>query len=336
MQLTRRNPNMRVRYFCLFLLLGFTVPLLLSSNAQELPWSQRMANTTTQRWPDGKFVANDTLWKWNYELGVLLQGMADVWYHTGDATYYKYIKSAVDNLVSSDGSIPTYRPEDNELDDLALGRTLLLLYGVTQDAKYYKAAKLLRDQLKVHPRTTEGGFWHKQKYPNQMWLDGLYMAGPFYANYAVTFYEPQDFQDITKQFVLMARHAHDSKTGLLYHGWNETRQQHWANQSTGASPTFWARGMGWYMMALVDTLPYYQSDGRRAQLLDILRRLAASITRYQDKETGLWYQVMDKPHTKDNYFESSACLHMRLQKAYGWDTCNHPTHKTLNGHGKAF
>ncbi|MBX6358840.1 glycoside hydrolase family 88 protein [Pseudacidobacterium ailaaui] len=309
---------MRIRPLCLLLLFVLAGNPLSFSHAQELPWSQRMANTAIKRWPNGKFVSGNQPWKWNYELGVLLQGMDDVWYHTGDATYYRYMKNSVDTLVGSDGSIPTYRPEDNELDDLALGRTLLVLYGVTQDAKYYKAATLLRDQLRTHPRTSDGGFWHKQRYPNQMWLDGLYMAEPFYADYAVTFHQPQDFEDITKQFVLMEEHARDPKTGLLYHGWNETRQQRWANKDTGASPSFWARGMGWYMMALVDTLPYYQeNDPGRAKLLAILQRLAAAITKYQDKNTGLWYQVVDKPHEKGNYLESSAACMFTYAMAKG-------------------
>ena len=309
---------MRTRHISLLLLFLLTRVSLFSCPAQELPWSQRMANTAMERWPNGKFVSDDKPWKWNYELGVLLQGMGDVWYHTGNAAYYKYIKSSVDALVTADGSIPTYKPQDNELDDLALGRTLLLLYGVTQDAKYYKAATLLRDQLKTHPRTSDGGFWHKQRYPNQMWLDGLYMAGPFYADYAVTFQEPQNFADITKQFVLMEQHARDPKSGLLYHGWNETKQQRWANKTTGASPNFWARGMGWYMMALVDTLSYYpEDDPGRAKLLAILQRLAVAVTKYQDKSTGLWYQVVDKPREKGNYFESSAACMFTYALAKG-------------------
>jgi len=266
-----------------------------------------MANTTVSRWPKGNFVGEDKPWVWNYELGVLLQGMDAVWYHTADGAYYSYIKASIDPFVNPDGTISTYKPENNALDDLVLGKELLLLYGVTQDAKYYKAAALLRQQLNTHPRTADGGFWHKQRYPHQMWLDGLYMAEPFYAQFAATFHEPQDFKDITKQFVLMEQHTRDSKTGLLYHGWDEARQQRWANKATGMSPNFWARGMGWYMMALVDTLPYYsENDPGRTQLLAILQRLATAVSKYQDRQTGLWYQVMDKPGDTGNYFESSA------------------------------
>ncbi|WP_251106572.1 glycoside hydrolase family 88 protein [Alloacidobacterium dinghuense] len=301
----RRGTRGWVVFFILSLLLW--TGLLQQARADELPWSQRMADSTIKRWPKGKFVSDDKPWVWNYELGVLLQGMNDAWYHSANGAYYTYIKESIDPFINEDGSISTYKPENNALDDLVLGRELLLLYEVTQDAKYYKAAMLLRQQLKEHPRTSDGGFWHKQRYPQQMWLDGLYMAEPFYAEYAATFHEPQDFEDITQQFVLMEKHSRDPKTGLLHHGWDETKTQIWADKTTGISPNFWARGMGWYMMALVDTLPYYpDNDPGREQLLGILQRLATAVAKYQDKNSGLWYEVVDKAGSKDNYFESSA------------------------------
>ena len=311
-----QNRRSRWIFACLSLLLIGTS--LQQARGDELPWSQRMADSTIKRWPQGKYLSEDKPWVWNYELGVLLQGMDDVWYHTADGAYYTYIKESIDPFINKDGSISTYKPENNALDDLVLGRELLLLYGVTQDAKYYKAATLLRQQLTTHPRTADGGFWHKQRYPQQMWLDGLYMAEPFYAQYAATFNEPQDFEDITKQFVLMEQHSRDPKTGLLFHGWDETKQQRWANQTTGISPNFWARGMGWYMMALVDTLPYYsETDPGRANLLGILQRLATAVAKYQDKESGLWYEVVDKPGAKDNYVESSAACMFTYALAKG-------------------
>ena len=295
------------RFMLFFLAMVLSGTTLQQIRAAELPWSQRMADSTIQRWPKGKFLSDDQPWVWNYELGVLLQGMDAAWYHSANGADYTYIKDSIDPFINGDGSISTYKPENNALDDLVLGREVLLLYAVTQDAKYYKAATLLRQQLNTHPRTSDGGFWHKQRYPNQMWLDGLYMAEPFYAAYAATFHQPQDFVDITKQFVLMEQHSRDPQTGLLYHGWDETKQQVWANKTTGMSPNFWARGMGWYMMALVDTLPYYgENDPGRQQLLGILQRLSAAIVKYQDKDSGLWYEVVDKPGAKDNYFESSA------------------------------
>ena len=285
--------------------------------AQQLTWSQRAANSTISRWPNERLANADEPEKWNYELGVLLNGMDAAWYHTADGSYYRYTKQAVDQLVAPDGSIPTYDAAAYSLDNIALGRELLLLYRVTQDAKYYKAARLLRQQLSTQPRDASGGFWHKQIYPDQMWLDGLYMAEPFYAEYASVFDEPQDFSDVTRQFSLIEQHARSPKTGLLYHGWDESRKQGWADKTTGTSRVFWARGMGWYMMALVDTIPYYpKDDPGRATLLAILNRTAAAVVRYQDRNTGLWYQVLDKPGAAGNYFESSAaCMFIyALQK----------------------
>jgi unsaturated rhamnogalacturonyl hydrolase len=260
-----------------------------------------------QHWPDGRYVSPGAPWVWDYELGVVLNGMDALWNNTADPAYYLYIKAAVDQFVQSDGSISTYDPKADSLDNIALGRQLLLLYGVTHEVKYYKAASLLRQQLSTQPRTPAGGFWHKRNYPDQMWLDGLYMAEPFYAGYAAAFQEPGDFADITKQFVLIEKHTRDPKTGLLYHGWDESGRQAWANKKTQTSSSLWARGMGWYMMALVDTLPYYQQDSPgRAELLAILDRTAAAVVRVQDRKTGLWYQVLDKPDGKRNYFEESA------------------------------
>ena len=161
--------------------------------------------------------------------------------------------------------------------------------------------------LMHQPRTPSGGFWHKQRYPNQMWLDGLYMAEPFYAEYASTFHHPEAFADITHQFVLLDEHARDPKTGLLYHGWDESKQERWADKQTGLSSQFWARAMGWHMMALVDTLAYYpKDDPGRKQLIALLERDAEAVARVQDKKSGLWYQVLDKASEKGNYLESSA------------------------------
>lgn len=275
--------------------------------AQRAPWSQRMADSTMRRWPDGRWSAAGAPWRWNYELGTLLQGMDAVWYGSARGDYYRYLKQSVDQFVASDGSIPTYHAGEDQLDSILMGRQLLLLYQVTQDERYYKAATLLRQQLAAQPKTASGGFWHKKIYPNQMWLDGLYMAEPFYAEYAAEFQEPQDFAEITQQFALIDEHARDARTGLLYHGWDESKEQFWANRKTGDSPNFWGRAMGWYMMALVDTLPRYpESDPGRAQLLEILGRTAEAVVRVQDAESGLWWQVLDKPGAKGNYLEASA------------------------------
>jgi unsaturated rhamnogalacturonyl hydrolase len=273
----------------------------------SLPWSQRVADATIARWPDGHFAPAGSRWAWNYELGTLLEGVDSVWLNTADARYFNYIKSSVDQFVMPDGSIPTYRKDIKELDSILLGRQLLLLYGVTQDKRYLTAANVLVDQLASQPRTASGGYWHKQRYPNQMWLDGLYMAEPFRAEYARLSHHPEEFNDITHQFALIEEHARDAKTGLLYHGWDESRQQRWANKETGVSPEFWGRAMGWYMMALVDTIAYYPDDDPgKKQLIGYLQRDAAALVNYQDAASGLWYEVLDKGGSRGNYLESSA------------------------------
>ena len=296
----------------LMLLAGMAGSTFAAAHAEERPWSNRAANAAIERWPDGRFVPSGARWAWNYELGTLLEGVDSVWLNTADPRYYKYIQSSVDQFVTPDGDILTWKVEENQLDNILLGRQLLLLYGVTQDQRYAKAATLLYQQLVHQPRTASGGFWHKQRYPNQMWLDGLYMAEPFYAEYAATFHHPEAFNDITHQFVLMDEHARDAKTGLLYHGWDESKQERWADKQTGLSSQFWARAMGWYMMALVDTLSYYpEEDAGRKLLIEQLNRDAAAVAQYQDGATGLWYQVLDKGGVKGNYLEASAsCMYV--------------------------
>jgi unsaturated rhamnogalacturonyl hydrolase len=290
--------------------LALTAASAIAAPPDPLSMSQRAANSAIARWPDGHFAPAPAPPTWNYELGTLLQGMRSVWLTDVDPRDFNYIKSSVDALIAPDGSIPTLKPEEHQLDNVLLGRQLLFLYGVTQDKRYLTAATFLWNQLGAQPRNAEGGYWHKQRYPNQMWLDGLYMAEPFRAEYASISHHPEELADITKQFVLMEQHARDAKTGLLYHGWDASKQERWADHKTGDSSQFWARGVGWYMMALVDTLDFYpEGDPGRAQLIAILQRESAAIARFQDKNTGLWYTMLNKPGEKGNYFEaSSACM----------------------------
>jgi unsaturated rhamnogalacturonyl hydrolase len=276
-------------------------------NAQSPSWSERMAATVMKLWKDSWSNDPSRPERWSYEQGVALKGMESVWVNTGNGKYFTYIQQSLDRFVNDDGTIKTYKLDEYNLDNINEGKLLLTLYRVTEKEKYKKAADLLREQLKTHPRTHEGGFWHKKIYPYQMWLDGLYMGEPFYAEYAAIFHEDAAFDDIANQFIWMEAHTRDPKTGLLYHGWDESKQQRWANPQTGLSPNFWARAIGWYAMALVDTLDYFPQDHpKRAALIAILNRLAFAIEKYQDRSTGLWYQVLDKQNEKGNYFEASA------------------------------
>lgn len=266
----------------------------------QQPWPQRMAETAMKLWPDSNA-------RWSYEPGIVLQGVLNVWQQTADKKYFKYVQGYMDKLIAEDGSIKGYKKDDYTLDNIECGRIALTLFNITEKEKYYKAALQLRGQLAEQPRNAEGGFFHKKKYTGQMWLDGLYMAEPFYTDYAYTFHEDTDFNDIAKQFILMEQHVRDPKTGLLYHGWDATHQEKWANPATGLSQNVWARADGWYIMALVDVLDQFpKSNPNRQKLLAILKRLAKAIKKYQDSKTGLWYQVIDKAGAEGNYPEASA------------------------------
>lgn len=271
------------------------------------PLSQQMARTAMQLWPDSFLLQNDKVAKWRYDQGVILKGVEAIWKQTGEGKWFDYIQRSMDFYVQNDGSIKGYKAEEYNIDHVNNGKLLLLLFQVTGKDKYRKAATLLRDQLRTHPRTSAGGFWHKKIYPSQMWLDGLYMGQPFYAEYASIFHDDTAFADITRQFSLMERNARDPKTGLLYHGWDESRAQQWADKQTGRSPNIWGRALGWYGMALVDALDYFPDTYTgRDTMKAILQRFAKAVTNVQDPVSGLWYDIPDKPRETGNYHEASA------------------------------
>jgi unsaturated rhamnogalacturonyl hydrolase len=245
--------------------------------------------------------------KWAYETGVFLRGLEAVWMRTGNAKYYDFLKDVIDSYLEPDGTIATYKPEEYNLDNINCGKMLLTLYQKTKEEKYRKAAFLLMKQLENQPRTREGGFWHKQIYPYQMWLDGIYMASPFLARFARMFDRPAALDDVTNQIIWIENHTRDPRTGLLYHAWDESRRQEWANPVTGCSKSFWGRAMGWYAMGIVDVLEFLpRAHPRRTALVDILKRLSKALANYQDSETGLWYQVLDQGKRDKNYLEASA------------------------------
>ncbi|MBC7830193.1 MAG: glycoside hydrolase family 88 protein [Chitinophagaceae bacterium] len=277
------------------------------ASTQTKPYSQQMAATVMTIWKDSFSLQRGQPAKWSYDQGVILKGIEGIWNATGNGEYFRYIQKCMDFYVQEDGSIKGYKHDEFNIDHINNGKLILLLYRVTGKEKYKKASELLRGQLRDHPRTSEGGFWHKNIYPWQMWLDGLYMGQPFYAEYAKMFHEDTIFNDITRQFVLMERHARDSKTGLLYHGWDESRQQKWANKETGLSPHFWGRALGWYGMAMVDALDHFpEKHPGRDSIIAILNRFAKAVIKYQDAASGVWYDIVDKQTTPKNYYEASA------------------------------
>lgn len=275
-----------------------------TSSAQKrvetTPWSVRFARAVITRNPE-------VTPRWDYTAGVVLLAIDRVASTRGDTAMRNYVKRNMDRFVNRDGTITGYKADEFNLDQIAQGRLLFPLLARTGDTRYRIAAAHLRDQLAHHPRTSEGGFWHKQVYPQQMWLDGLYMAEPFYAEYAKTFHEPATFDDVTKQFLLAARHTRDPQTGLMYHGWDAARTQKWADPETGLSKSFWGRAMGWYMLGAVDALDFIPRNHKdRATLIRTLKDAAEAIEKVQDPVTGLWWQVLDQPNRAGNYLEASA------------------------------
>ncbi|HOQ05633.1 MAG TPA: glycoside hydrolase family 88 protein [Anaerohalosphaeraceae bacterium] len=269
-------------------------------------WSERMIRSEMTRNPQAWMIDFSPKPRWKYPSGLMMKAIWTAGILYDKPEYLEYVKSYYDILITDDGQILTYDAATYNIDNINPGKTLIDVYLRSPQAKYRKAIEALREQMRTHPRTSEGGFWHKKIYPHQMWLDGLYMGAAFLAQYAAVFEEKPLFDDVARQFVLMEKHARDPKTGLLYHGWDESRTQKWADPSTGCSPHFWGRAMGWYAMALIDTLDYFPTDHpQRKELVDILNRLMEAVVKVQDPKTGVWYQIVDKPNEKGNYLESS-------------------------------
>ncbi|MEO5858562.1 MAG: DUF4350 domain-containing protein [Pyrinomonadaceae bacterium] len=275
------------------------------SFGQHAPVSDQLAATAMNRiWVDERNQPGIPP-KWNYEQGVILKAVEQMWYSTGDPKYFKHIQKGMDYWINADGTHKDYHLEEYNIDHVTPAMGMMTLYRSTGQEKYKKMSELFRSQLKTHPRTKEGGFWHKKIYPWQMWLDGLYMGEPYYAEYSKVFGE-DNWDDITNQFVWMEKHALDPKKGLLYHGWDESKEQRWANKQTGQSPHFWGRAMGWYAMAIVDTLEHFPKDHpRRMELESILDRVATAIAKVQDPKSGVWWDILDLGGKDKNYLESS-------------------------------
>jgi len=297
-----------------------TTVLLMALVASALAWpagtGEEPAGTTVaralatqhmQRFPDPWLMRkSDGAYAWSYTHGLVLLGMEQLFRQGGNATYAEYIQAYADHFIAADGSIETFEITEFNIDSILAGRILFFLLERTGDERYRLAMDRLRLQLTWHPRTHSGGFWHKRKYPWQIWLDGLYMAQPFYARYERSFGDnPAVFDDIVDQFVTIEQKTRDAETGLLYHGWDESALQAWADPKTGLSPGFWSRAMGWYAMAIVDTVEQLPAGHRgHEQLRGILNRLVDALIPFQH-ESGLWYQVPDQGGREGNWLEAS-------------------------------
>ena len=309
-----------MRYF--FLLILFSHPSIFAQKKNIVPidMANGFAKTIMTTYPDSivvkKFVQhmlqdkegsdpNKRAAIWNYEEAVTLKGIVRLWEKTGNQQLFNYTRKIVDHFILEDGNIRTYLPLDYNSDQVTGGLILLTLYQQTKAPKYKLAMDRLWEQIQWQPRTKEGGFWHKYKYPYQMWLDGAYMLDVFYAAYASAF-NKDAFNDIANQLIWMEKHLKDPVSGLLFHGWDESKKQQWCDPVTGRSPEIWSRSMGWYAMALVDIIEMFpQNHPKRPELLAILNNTMKSIAKFQDKNSGVWYQIVNKGGMKGNYLEAS-------------------------------
>lgn len=245
--------------------------------------------------------------KWNYEDGCVLIGARQMYEATGEQTYFDFIEKYLKQFVTEDGIIANYELEKYNIDSINAGKILFFMYEKTGQEKYRKAIEFIMNQLREHPRCKCGNFFHKEIYPNQIWLDGLYMAQPFYMEYETKYDNKEKYSDIISQFVNVQKFLYDEDKGLCYHAYDEAHEQFWADPKTGCSPNFWLRSMGWYLMALVDTMDAMSQEiyEQYRTLQDIFKKMLHGILQYQDAETGLFYQVIDRSDVEGNYLETS-------------------------------
>jgi len=244
--------------------------------------------------------------RWHYEHGLVIQACLAVgqYYHL-EEEFSSWAYGMYDPLIAQDGQIATYRQGEYNLDQINAGRNLFYLYEKTGEERFLLAAHRLNEQLLHHPRTLSGVFWHKEIYPWQIWLDGLYMQGPFNAQYAKQFGKSEDLVDLIKQVETVYQLLKDPVTGLLYHAYDESRGMRWSDLKTGLSPHFWGRAVGWFCMALVDIYEFLPQDHpKRNDLSKILCSVLDAVLSFQDS-SGMWYQVMDMAGEPGNYLESS-------------------------------
>ncbi|MBV2129482.1 glycoside hydrolase family 88 protein [Arsukibacterium indicum] len=278
-----------------------------------LNWSERLAQSEmTRQTPfyayGGWDYERQRPSKWEYTTGLQLQAYDDLLQLRPNPEWQQVLTDVIGSFITEDGDIRTYNISNYNIDSLNTGNMLLREYQRNQQPHYKKALELLRRQLAEHPRTSEGAFWHKKIYPHQLWLDGVYMGMPFLASYSSAFEDGHAFAEVVKEFTVSRDKLRDPATGLYYHAWDEAREQNWADKETGLASQFWGRGLGWLAMALVDVLEIIpeQQTALRQPLLDMTAELAEALVKVQDADSGVWYQILDKPNAAGNYSESSA------------------------------
>lgn len=244
---------------------------------------------------------------WNYEDGCVVMGAKYLYEATGDEMYFQFIEKYLKHFILEDGTIDHYEMEKFNIDSINCGKILFFMYDKTGEEKYRTAIEFLMDRLRKHPRCSTGNFFHKEIYPNQIWLDGLYMAQPFYMEYETRFEGKEKYNDIVSQFENVQKYLYCPEKGLCFHACDMAREQFWADPETGCSPNFWLRSMGWYLMALVDVCDKMSMEiyEQYRKLQDIFKLVLNGILQYQDPETKLFYQVIDHPEAENNYLETS-------------------------------
>lgn len=246
--------------------------------------------------------------KWNYIDGCMITACLSLYKTTGDEKFLDFSKKFLDYFVKDNGVIETYDPAEYNLDNVNQGKNLFTLYDLTGDQRYRDAIETIRGQLETQPRTKEGNFWHKKIYPNQVWLDGMYMGQPFYMEYETKFDDKKHYDDIFHQFANVVKYMRDPKTGLYYHGYDASKKAFWCNKETGLSQNFWLRALGWYSMALLDTLSKCEPGEEYKAEYDNLKKvfvdLIDSMLKFQD-ESGMWYQLPALGGQEPNYLETS-------------------------------
>ncbi|SNR93102.1 unsaturated rhamnogalacturonyl hydrolase [Belliella buryatensis] len=301
---------MKTRNIFLYLLVLSTLSACQAQSNTDSNTDQKyaawMASSEIKRNPEGWTLDFNQKPKWEYTHGLVMMAMHRVWKETGDQQYDDYIRNFIDFMIDDQGQILTYKKSDYNIDRINGGKFLIDVYKETKEEKLRLAIEELRDQMREHPRNSEGGFWHKKVYPHQMWLDGLYMGSPFLAQYAATFDEPALFDDVVNQILVMDKYAYSTETGLYHHAYDESKSERWADPETGLSSNYWGRSIGWFGMALVDVLDYLPQDHpKRTEVLAIVQKLAQGIVKYQH-DSGTWYQVIDQGDRAGNYLEASA------------------------------
>lgn len=295
----------------LSLILFTAAALLASSCKEETAISVQTVNSEIARCSDGSYLDGmQGKLKWNYTTGLELKAFLDVSERYGIDSIAAYAENWYDRMIDDEGNILTYKKSKYNTDHICPGVALFKLYDRTGNPKYKMAMDTLRSQISGQPRTSEGGFWHKAIYPSQMWLDGLYMAQPFYAEYTRR-YEPEEtkdscYRDILNHFLVVARHTYDPATKLYRHAWDESKAMFWSNPETGQSEHAWGRALGWYCMAMVEVLEIVpkETEGWK-EANDILKGIYAVLPEYADPKTGMWYQVLDRPGAEGNYVEAT-------------------------------